>query len=846
MIPRYVINRFYRKLILSSLLLVPLALVFIIYVRAEKRIDHANDMRHISFLLADELRQSSDDLTRLARTYIITGEPRYKRQHQDVLDIRDGRKPRPESRIYWDLVRSDAKPSRSVTAHSIPLLELIRKSGVSEQELDKLNETKVKSDQLAVTEKEAMRLAEATGPGAEAERAKARMMMHDQRYHQAKADIMKPISDFHLLVDKRMEDVVRSAERLALTLRYLFVAFALWLMFMLWLTYRALRDTLGGRFDEVYHQITKIGQGDFSSAVKLNGEQKPSVMRWLAETQDKLNSIDRERKLAEQSLKENDEKLHANILEMKLVNDALKLRTLQVEQLANEQRIILSTMPIGASFLKGRKVQMANPAFDKIFGYEIGTTTGMDTFEFYLDSKTYERVGKEAYESIAGGVIHTIESEMKKKDGSLIWCSIVGQAVNAEKLEDGSIWMIQDITERKQDEQMLLESNRLFKGAREQAEAANRAKSEFLSRMSHELRTPMNAIIGFTQLLEDDRDNPLSDDQLDNLHEIGKAGAHLLELINEVLDLARIESCQLSLSLEPLDVGELCRECISLLMPLAEQRGISIADTLPAGLRIHADRLRLRQVLLNLISNGIKYNRDGGRVEVGCDIIPEDLLRIWVSDTGSGIDPEFLPRLFQPFERAAAVDGQIEGTGIGLVLAKRLTEAMNGTIGVESTLDSGTLFWIKLPQAGQMGEVETSQDAPTAPLHVPPARERRMLYIEDNPANMRLVKKIVSGLGGIHLLTAESAEEGLELTNTYRPHLILMDINLPGMNGFEALDCLRGNPKICNIPVVAVTASAMPDQVQRIKEAGFNDCITKPINLQNFVAVIDALLEKPI
>lgn len=535
-----------------------------------------------------------------------------------------------------------------------------------------------------------------------------------------------------------------------------------------------------------------------------------------------------------------------HVKELKQLNDSLEERTRQVEQLAQEQRIILSTIPIGASFLKERVVQAANPAFDTIMGYQHGETIGMNTLELYPDRQTYERVGAAAYATVAAGGTYTTESLMKRKDGSLFWCSIMGQAVNPQKLEDGSIWMLQDITERKRSEQMLLESNRQLEEAREQAEAANRAKSEFLSRMSHELRTPMNAIVGFTQLLEDSPDHPLSEDQRDSLHEISTAGAHLLELINEILDLARIESGRLVLSLEPLELGELCRECLSLLTPLAEQRDIALSAAIPPELRLLADRRRLRQVLLNLISNGIKYNREAGTVDISCIVTTGSLVRIMVRDSGSGIDPEFLPRLFHPFERAAAVDGLIEGTGIGLVLAKRLIEAMGGRIGVESSFGSGSIFWVELPLTEQSGELEASPDAPTMPLTIPSARERQVLYVEDNPANMRLVKKIISGLGGVNLLTAETAEAGLQLVKTCRPHLILMDINLPGMDGFEALGILRANPDTRDIPVVAVTANAMPDQIHRVMAAGFDDCLTKPINLQRFVAVVDELLEKTV
>ena len=533
-----------------------------------------------------------------------------------------------------------------------------------------------------------------------------------------------------------------------------------------------------------------------------------------------------------------------HIKELERLNRSLEEQARQAELLAREQSIILNAIPIGASFLKDRVIQTANPAFDRIMGYQPGETLGMNTLELYPDRETYEKVGSDAYATVAKGGTYTTESLMKRKDGTLFWCSIMGQAVNPLKLEDGSIWMLQDISERKLAEHMLVESNRQLEEAREQAETANRAKSEFLSRMSHELRTPMNAIVGFTQLLEDSPDHPLSDDQKDSLHEISTAGAHLLELINEILDLARIESGRLVLSLEPLELGDLCRECLSLLAPLADQRGIALSASIPPELRLLADRRRLRQVLLNLISNGIKYNREAGTVEIGCEIPAGSVVRIMVRDSGTGIDPEFLPRLFLPFERAAAVDGLIEGTGIGLVLAKRLTEAMGGTIGVESTPGSGSLFWVDLPVTERMGELEASPDAPTMPLTVASARERVVLYVEDNPANMRLVKKIISGLGGIHLLTAETAEEGLQLARTSRPHLILLDINLPGMDGFEALYYLKESPATRDIPVVAVTANAMPDQVNRIMEAGFTDCLTKPINLQRFVAVVDELLEK--
>ncbi|MEI6215185.1 MAG: PAS domain-containing sensor histidine kinase [Desulfuromonadales bacterium] len=313
MVFRNVLARFSRNLLLTAALLIPLALAFVVYVRAEKQIDYANDQRHISLQLADVLRQSSDDLTRLARTYVITGEPFYKRQYQDILDIRDGRKPLPREywRVYWDLVLIDGQPPRPDTTRSIPLIDLMREHGFTGQELAKIAEAKSNSDRLAVLEKEAMKLAEASGPGAEAAHAKARTMMFDKRYHQAKVAIMQPIDDFYVLMAQRTEVAVHAAENRAMVLRLLFIGFSLWLMVMLWRTYRALHDTLGGSVNDVYRHISVIGQGDFSSDIVVKDGQNASIMGWLSEMQAKLNMMDRDRSRAEEAVRASEERFRA-------------------------------------------------------------------------------------------------------------------------------------------------------------------------------------------------------------------------------------------------------------------------------------------------------------------------------------------------------------------------------------------------------------------------------------------------------------------------------------------------------------------------------------------------------
>jgi len=372
------------------------------------------------------------------------------------------------------------------------------------------------------------------------------------------------------------------------------------------------------------------------------------------------------------------------------------------------------------------------------------------------------------------------------------------------------------------------------------AEKANLAKSDFLSSMSHELRTPLSAILGFAQLIESGSPQP-TPSQKRSLDQILKAGWYLLDLINEILDLSLIESGRLSLSPEPVSLADVMHECQTMVEPQARQRRIHVSFPQMAVPHIvKADRTRVKQVLINLLSNAIKYNRPGGTVVVTCAASVPGRIRICVEDTGEGLSPADIAQLFQPFNRLGQAATAEEGTGIGLVVSKRLVELMGGVIGVESKVGKGSVFWIELnltePQPA-VSAVETSTLVPKT--SAADARLRTLLYVEDNPANLMLVEDLIGRRADIQLLIARDGSRGIEIARVSQPDAILMDINLPGISGIEALGILAADPATAHIPVVALSANAMPRDIEKGLQAGFFRYLTKPIKVNEFMDNID-------
>jgi PAS domain S-box-containing protein len=433
------------------------------------------------------------------------------------------------------------------------------------------------------------------------------------------------------------------------------------------------------------------------------------------------------------------------------------------------------------------------------------------------------------------GVLHQ-EVLHRHKAGHLFPVEISSSLISVDGREL-VLGIDRDITERKHVEEAL---NR----AKELAEEASRSKSEFLSRMSHELRTPMNAILGFAQLLTMSRKEPLTPIQKERVRQIVKGGQHLLDLINEVLDISRIEAGRLQISPEPVSIRESIQEVIDLTMPLAADRHIQLHANLEteANPYVMADRQRLKQILLNLLSNAVKYNYDGGYVMISCEKPSVDRWRISVTDTGSGIAPENIGRLFTPFERLVADLSNVEGTGLGLALAKRLVELMHGNIGVDSTVGRGSTFWVELPLAeSQLARLQRTGG--TAELPVISALAGTVMYVEDNIANFELVQQILADYDQIELLWATDPEQGIKLAYEHRPNLVLLDLHLGGRDGADVLSILKQDDHTASIPVVIISADATHDQVQRLMTLGAAAYLTKPLDVKRFVQLIEELLK---
>jgi PAS domain S-box-containing protein len=522
--------------------------------------------------------------------------------------------------------------------------------------------------------------------------------------------------------------------------------------------------------------------------------------------------------------------LRAEVAERHVAESALR---------ASEQRFrnILDNVPIGVVYtdLAGRVIQ-ANPRFCELTGYDERELSGLSpaALTHPEDLATDEVLTAQL---VAGEIpMYRRHKRCLNRAGDVVW---VRSTVSL--LRDGSnepwriVGVVEDITEHLR----LEEAER----AREAAELSNRAKSDFLSRMSHELRTPLNAMLGFAQLLEIDRRDPLTATQRPWVAQIQQAGWHLLEMINDVLDLSRIDSGNLRLQTATLDLAELVHASTALVASDAALRGIRISDELAPGTSaVLGDATRVKQILTNLLSNAVKYNVDNGRVHVSSRLASPDVIEVSVTDTGMGMTAEQMDELFRPFNRLGRERTALQGTGIGLVISRRLAELMGGSIRVKSVPGEGSSFILKLPKAVDPDTVPSSLDDLTA---LPADYHRRIvLYIEDNETNVEVMRGILAQRAQVQMEVASTGLEGLASVRDRLPHLILLDMHLPDMDGLDLLAHLKSDPAMARIPVIVVSADATAQQVDAALEAGAVRYLTKPVSVNELLATVDDLLDR--
>ena len=598
---------------------------------------------------------------------------------------------------------------------------------------------------------------------------------------------------------------------------------------------------MGRPADDIFHLINKLDRTPAPSPLmqalstsKVQGIANPTIL---------VSQDGSERDINDSCapILGHDHEVIGTVLVFRDVSQEFKIQQ-ALRDSATQVQTILNTLADGVVTVSASNgiITSANPATERLFGYGQDEMVGQDLHLLIPDpthGNDIMRMCGKALTVDTDGVGNEVIG--RRKDGSLLTLGVSVGEMDQGGQRYGTV-ILRDITSRKTWEMELQDTSAKLKEAKAVADKANLAKSEFLSSMSHELRSPLNAILGFAQLLETD-DPPPSPIQNANIGQILHAGWYLLELINEILDLSLIESGRVAISLTPVSLTDIMLECQAMIEPQAAKRGLTMAyPRFTNSCLVKADRTRLKQVLVNLLTNSIKYNKPQGKVSVAILAIAKGRLRVSVMDTGVGLSPDKLAQLFQPFNRLGQEAGGEEGTGIGLVVSKRLIELMHGAIGVESQDGTGSTFWIEIDTHHEPISTTDPGAIPIAgspPLARP--RPRILLYVEDNMANMRLIEQLIARHPEMRLLTAPNGQIGIDIARASMPHVILMDINLPGISGIETMRLLRADPTTAHIPIIAISANAMPDDIESGLQAGFFRYLTKPIKID---VLMEALL----
>lgn len=807
---------FKRNLWVSGLLIVLFSLVFVIYVLAEKKIDVANNIRYESLLIAHELRQSSEDLTRMARIYTITANPIHKEYFYTILDIRDGKKPRPKDyhKPYWLIVLGKEKPPSLDSNDLISFNDLIKQKNLTTTEILKLQEAKDKSDLLAIREVEAINLVTKVFPNVEANRKKAREMLNDSIYFQSQSAIMKAISEFYEMVDNRTLGTIHTNERNANIIRTVLILIGLGLFLMLFKTYNSLQKILGGSIDSVQSKINTISLGDFSNDSNQSTIPENSVLHWLMEMQNRLHRIIIKQKQAEEVAKDN-------------------LAFFEAFFYSNPTASAINRISDGA-------LVNVNEKFLELIGYPIDEVIGRTSVEIGIIRDLKKREERmTAFQKQQP--LPNFEVEIITKSGEIRHCLGVS-TIATHKGESLALTHLIDITHIKKTEEE-------FKKAKENSDSANRAKSEFIASMSHEIRTPLNGVIGFTDLL---MKTTISETQSQYLSIIYRSANSLLDLLNDILDFSKIEAGKVELSIGKVDIFELIEQVSDIIKYKALEKKIqillSISPTLPRF--IYCDSMRLKQILINLLGNAVKFTEQG-EIKVILEIkhkfpdTQEIELLVSVRDTGIGISKESQQIIFEAFSQEdSSTTRKYGGTGLGLTISNKLLGLMNSKLELESEQGRGSKFYFTVKVKIEEDESKNSESNQMIPGQNENEKsifsiQVKILVVDDDEINLFLAKSILHQLiPNSIMLEAANGLEAIEQFRKEKPDIILMDIQMPVMNGYEATIEIRKIEQSQKIPIIALSAGTLKQDIEKCFQVGMNDFEAKPIVKKTFEKIL--------